>query len=80
MVYDVIDAILDSNNYQNVPAPVLARYRRREAGWVRRVDAVVTVNDALADHCHRLWPFRERPTVLLNCQPRWTPPVDATRT
>ena len=75
VVYDVIDAILDSNNYQNVPSPVLARYRRAEAGWVRRVDAVVTVNDALADHCHRLWPFRERPSVLLNCQPRWTPPV-----
>ncbi len=75
VVYDVIDAILDSNNYQNVPAPVLRRYRRQEAGWVRDVDAVVTVNDALAGHCHRLWPFRERPTVLLNCQPRWTPPA-----
>ena len=74
VVYDVIDAILDSNNYQAVPPPVLARYRRAEAGWVRRVDAMVTVNDALADHCRRLWPFRERPTVLLNCQPRWTPP------
>lgn len=75
VVYDVIDAILDSNNYQNVPGPVLARYRRKEAGWVRAVDAVVTVNDALADHCRRLWPFRDRPTVLLNCQPRWTPPT-----
>jgi glycosyltransferase involved in cell wall biosynthesis len=74
VVYDVIDAILDSNNYQHVPRPVLARYRRIEASWVRRADAVVTVNDALADHCHRRWPFRERPTVLLNCQPRWTPP------
>ena len=76
VIYDVIDAILDSNNYQNVPAPILERYRRKEAGWVRRVDAVVTVNDALADHCHRLWPFRERPTVLLNGQPRWTPPAE----
>jgi glycosyltransferase involved in cell wall biosynthesis len=75
VVYDVIDAILDSNNYQNVPGPVLARYRRKEAGWVRRVDAVVTVNEALADHCHRLWAFRERPTVLLNGQPRWVPPA-----
>ena len=74
VVYDVIDAILDSNNYQNVPGPILARYRRKEAGWVRRADAVVTVNEALADHCHERWPFRERPTVLLNCQPRWTPP------
>jgi glycosyltransferase involved in cell wall biosynthesis len=75
VVYDVIDAILDSNNYQNVPGPILARYRRREVAWVRRTDAVVTVNDALADHCHRLWSFRERPTVLLNCQSRWTPPT-----
>ena len=75
VIYDVIDAILDSNNYQGVPGPVLARYRRLEAGWVRRADAVVTVNDALADHCHARWPFRERPTVLLNCQPRWTPPA-----
>ncbi len=70
----MIDAILDSNNYQNVPAPLLARYRRKEAAWVRRADAVVTVNDALADHCHGRWPFRARPTVLLNCQPRWTVP------
>jgi glycosyltransferase involved in cell wall biosynthesis len=75
VVYDVIDAILDSNNYAQVPGPILARYRRMEAGWVRRADAVVTVNDALADHCHRRWPFRERPTVLLNCQPRWAPPA-----
>jgi glycosyltransferase involved in cell wall biosynthesis len=75
VVYDVIDAILDSNNYAKVPAPVLARYRRAEAGWVRQVDAVVTVNGALAAHCHRLWPFRQPPTVLLNCQPRWTPPA-----
>ena len=75
VVYDVIDAILDSNNYNKVPAPILARYRSMEAGWVGRADALVTVNEALADHCRRLWPFRERPTVLLNCQPRWTPPA-----
>jgi len=76
VVYDVIDAILDSNNYASVPAPILARYRGKEAGWVRRADAVVTVNEALADHCHRLWPFRDRPTVLLNCQPRWAAPAN----
>ena len=75
VVYDVIDAILDSNNYQHVPPRILDRYRRREAEWVRRVDAVVTVNDPIADHCRHLWPFRERPTVLLNCQPRWSPPA-----
>jgi len=76
VVYDVIDAILDSNNYSHIPRPILDRYRRLEAGWVRDVDAVVTVNEALADHCHEIWPFRERPTVLLNGQPRWDPPSE----
>lgn len=74
VVYDVIDVILESNNVVDVPGPLLAWYRRRERGWIRRADAVVTVNDALADHLATTWPLRERPTVLLNCQPRWTPP------
>jgi glycosyltransferase involved in cell wall biosynthesis len=75
VIYDVIDAILDSNNYANVPQPLLDRYRAKEAAWVRKFDAVVTVNDALADHCERIWPFRERPTVLFNGQERWDPPA-----
>ncbi|MCU0483406.1 MAG: glycosyltransferase, partial [Chloroflexi bacterium] len=74
VVYDVIDVILESNNYADVPAPILALYRRRERAWVRRADAVVTVNDPIADHLARTWPIASRPTVLLNCQPRWTPP------
>jgi len=76
VIYDVIDAILDSNNYAKVPGPLLAWYRWREARWVRRADAVVTVNEPLADHCQRIWPFRERPTVLRNGQPRWDPPAE----
>jgi glycosyltransferase involved in cell wall biosynthesis len=74
VIYDVIDAILDSNNYQHVPRPLLDRYRAKEAGWVRRVDAIVTVNESLADHCATIWQFRERPTVLFNGQERWDPP------
>ncbi len=73
VVYDVIDVILDSNNYAQVPAPILATYRFRERRWIRRADAIVTVNDPIADHLERIWPLRERPTVLLNCQPRWIP-------
>ncbi|HEV8280416.1 MAG TPA: glycosyltransferase family 4 protein [Candidatus Limnocylindrales bacterium] len=75
VIYDVIDAILDSNNYRRVPRPLLDRYRAKEAGWVRRVDAVVTVNEALAEHCRTIWPFRERPTVLFNGQERWDLPA-----
>ncbi len=75
VVYDVIDVILESNNYARVPEVIRAWYQRREHGWVRRADAVVTVNDAIADHLDRTWPVRTRPTVLLNCQPRWQPAV-----
>jgi glycosyltransferase involved in cell wall biosynthesis len=75
VVYDVIDVILDSNNYANVPGPMLAFYKWKERRWVRRADAVITVNDPIADHLERIWPVRERPTILLNCQPRWVPPT-----
>lgn len=77
VVYDVIDAILDSNNVDGVPAPLLAWYRARERRWARRSDLVVTVNDALAMHLASRWdlPPSDRPLVLLNCQPRWDPPA-----
>ena len=74
VVYDVIDVILESNNYDRVPRPALAFFRWRERRWARSADAIVTVNDPIADHLARSWPWRDRPTVLLNCQPRWTPP------
>ncbi len=74
VVYDVIDVILESNNVDRIPGPFLALHRRRERRWVRAADAIVTVNDEIADHLARTWPVRARPTVLLNCQPRWAAP------
>lgn len=74
VVYDVIDVILESNNVARLPRPVVAAYRWQERRWARRADAIVTVNEPLAAHLAHRWPFRERPTVLMNCQPRWTPP------
>jgi glycosyltransferase involved in cell wall biosynthesis len=75
VVYDVIDVILDSNNYDKIPRPLLAFYRWKERRWLRRADAIVTVNDPIADHLVRAWRLTTRPTVLLNCQPRWDPPT-----
>jgi glycosyltransferase involved in cell wall biosynthesis len=75
VVYDVIDVILESNNYDEVPRPLLGWYRWRERGWVGRSDAVVTVNQPIADHLERRWRLRTAPTVLLNAQPRWDPPA-----
>jgi glycosyltransferase involved in cell wall biosynthesis len=74
VVYDVIDVILESNNYNRVPRALLAWYRWRERRWVRRSDAIVTVNQPIADHLAQIWRLRQPPTVLLNCQPRWTSP------
>jgi glycosyltransferase involved in cell wall biosynthesis len=74
VVYDVIDVILEYNNYDRAPRPLLAWYRWRERRWVRRADAVVTVNQPIADHLAATWRLRTPPTVLLNAQPRWTPP------
>ena len=53
---------------------MLGLYRRLERRWVRRADGIVTVNDAIADHLTETWGLVERPTELLNCQPRWDPP------
>jgi len=72
-IYDVIDVVLESNNVERMPAPLLRLHRWRERRWVVAADAVVTVNDEIADHLVRAWQLRDRPTVLLNCQPRWTP-------
>ncbi len=74
VVYDVIDVILESNNVARVPRPAVAVWRYRERRWVARADAVVTVNDPIADHLASSWSLSRRPTVLLNCQPRWQPP------
>lgn len=74
VIYDVIDVILESNNVERVPGPVLAWYRRQELNWVRAADAVITVNDPIADHLATAWRLATRPTVLLNCQPRWDVP------
>lgn len=75
VVYDVIDVILDSNNVARLPKALVLLYKARERGWVRRADAIVTVNAPIADHLERIWPLRTRPTVLLNCPPRWHPPA-----
>ncbi|HEV8697473.1 MAG TPA: hypothetical protein VGQ89_07265, partial [Candidatus Limnocylindrales bacterium] len=74
LVYDVIDVTLESNNIEKIPRPFLAFHKWKERRWVRHSDAIVTVNDPIADHLVRIWRPRERPTVLLNCQPRWDRP------
>ncbi len=75
VVYDVIDVQLDTQVYNDLPGLVRTIHEIRERRWIRAVDAVVTVNQPIADHLARTWPLADPPMVLLNCQPRWTPPA-----
>lgn len=74
VVYDVIDVVLESNNVDRIPGPVLSTLRMRERRWAGRSDAIVTVNRPIADHLARSWRLSACPVVLMNCQPRWDPP------
>jgi glycosyltransferase involved in cell wall biosynthesis len=75
VIYDVIDVQLETQAYQELPGLVRTVHDARERRWIRGVDAIVTVNQAIADHIARAWSLAEPPTVLLNCPPRWTPPA-----
>jgi glycogen(starch) synthase len=75
VIYDVIDIQLETQAYARLPRLVRTIHASRERSWIRAVDAVVTVNQPIADHLARAWSLSEPPTVLLNCPPRWTPPA-----
>jgi len=72
VVYDVIDLFLDGNAYATMPRPLRDLYARRERALVRRADAIVTVNEALAGELRRRWALPAEPAVVRNCPP-WTP-------
>lgn len=74
VVYDVVDIALESNTFLGRHRFWRWLYQRRERGWARRADAVVTVNEALAGDLQGRLRLRERPGVLLNTPPRWDPP------
>ena len=75
VVYDVIDVQLESQVYNDLPGLVRTIHGARERRWIRAADAIVTVNQPIADHLARAWSLAVAPTVLLNCQPRWDPPA-----
>lgn len=74
VIYDVTDLTLESNTVQRAPGFLVGRWQRRERAWAARADAVVTVNDPIADHLVDSLRLRRRPTVLLNC-PAYRPPT-----
>jgi glycosyltransferase involved in cell wall biosynthesis len=66
VVYDAIDDVTESNTALGLPAPIRRRNARTEARWARSADAVITVNEALADRLAARWRPRQRPLVVPN--------------
>ncbi len=72
VVYDVRDLYADARSLARLPGIARGLVRTRERSWARRADAVVTVNDALAEILAERFGI-DRPAVVMNCAPRWDP-------
>jgi glycosyltransferase involved in cell wall biosynthesis len=66
VIYDAIDDVAESNETMAMPSPVRRRIARTERAWARAADAVVSVNDALADRLAARWRLERRPLVVAN--------------
>jgi glycosyltransferase involved in cell wall biosynthesis len=74
-IYDSHEIFLDSGSNATRPAWARAMFARWEASLAQRTDALITVNEALAEVLsERLRP--RRVAVVHNCPPRWDPPAD----
>lgn len=66
VIYDAIDFFAESNNVLEMP-PIVRRWLAwREARWARAADAIVTVNEPIADRVMARMHPSERPTVVPN--------------
>ncbi len=72
-LYDSRDVFMQSREWVKLPWPLRAILGAIERRLARRVDAVLTVNDAFADRLVRQLGV-PRPRVILNVREAWTPP------
>jgi glycosyltransferase involved in cell wall biosynthesis len=72
-IYDSRDIYLHARSFDRSPRLVRAGFRWLERRWARRVDAIITVNDAYAAILARTL-GRQIAAVVRNCPPRYEPP------
>jgi glycosyltransferase involved in cell wall biosynthesis len=72
VIHDAVDHAAAGNEAQAMPAPFRRLIARREAGWARAADAVVTVNDALVTSLSEAW----RPRAPILAVPNYPEPPD----
>jgi glycosyltransferase involved in cell wall biosynthesis len=72
VIHDAVDHAGAGNEAQAMPAVLRRLIARREAGWARAADAIVTVNDALVTSLTAAW----RPTAPILAAPNYPEPPD----
>jgi glycosyltransferase involved in cell wall biosynthesis len=74
VVYDSHELFLETTGSTALPGWARRVVERLEGRWSRPADALVTVNQSIADVLgQRLRP--KRTVVVMNCPPRWDPPA-----
>lgn len=77
VIYDSHEIFLESGTNARRPGWIRSRFARIERGWVARADALVTVNESLAEELGRRYAPR-RTVVVHNAPGRWdAPPASA---
>jgi glycosyltransferase involved in cell wall biosynthesis len=71
-VYDIADLHVESGRLAHLPGPFKAYLSRRERRWMADAAGLIAVTDPLADEVVRRFHV-PRPTVVMNCRPRWRP-------
>ncbi len=74
LVYDSHEIYVESGRIAKLPSWARRILARQERRWVRGIDALVTVNQSLAEDLGRRYGPR-RVVVVRNCPARWEPPV-----
>jgi glycosyltransferase involved in cell wall biosynthesis len=75
LVYDSHEIYVESGRIAKLPGWARRWLGRQERAWVRRVDALVTVNQSLAEDLGRRYRPR-RVVVVRNCPARWQAPAE----
>lgn len=71
-VYDIADLHIESGRLARLPGPLKSYLYGRERRWMAEAAALTTVTDPMADEIALRFGVA-RPTVVMNCRPRWRP-------
>lgn len=76
-IYDSVEIHADAGGFARLPRPWRRLLAWRERRWAAAADAVLTVSRAYAEVLAGR--FGRAPVIVMNCPPRWRPPIPSPR-